>query len=156
MKSEYLFKQMEFIKEIDNVKYLRRRTKLFNSHQNENNAEHSWHLAVMAITLSEYAGKEIDLLKVIKMILLHDIGNIEVTSSFSNICDKNYEAAERVIQSYERIFSILPEEKAEEFNQILTEIEEGFSEEAKFVKSLNSFKFFCRIQQKMRGREHNL
>ncbi len=77
MKTENLLKQIDFIKEIDKIKYIQRRTKLFNSDRRENDAEHSWHLAMMAIVLSEHSDSEIDLLKVIKMVLIHDIVEID-------------------------------------------------------------------------------
>jgi len=73
MQTEDLIKQIEFIKEIDKLKYIERRTKLFNSNRNENDAEHSWHLAVMASTLFKHSNVSIDLLKVVKMVLIHDI-----------------------------------------------------------------------------------
>lgn len=70
MVSDRLLRQIEFIKEIDKIKYIQRRTKLFNSDRNENDAEHSWHLAMMAMVLSEYSDVKIDLIKVIKMVLI--------------------------------------------------------------------------------------
>src|ERR1700712_4789461 len=72
-----LLKQVAFIKEIDKLKYIHRRTKLFNSDRHENDAEHSWHLAVMTLTLAEHADKPINLLKVLKMVLIHDVVEID-------------------------------------------------------------------------------
>ena len=73
MNTEDLLNQIAFIKEIDKVKYIQRKTKLFNSDRNENDAEHSWHLALMAIVLAEHSNEPIDVLKVVKMVLIHDI-----------------------------------------------------------------------------------
>ncbi len=77
MHSDKLSKQINFIKEIDKIKYIQRRTKLFNSNRHENDAEHSWHLAMMAIVLAEHSNTPIDILKVIKMVLIHDIVEID-------------------------------------------------------------------------------
>ena len=77
MNTEDLLNQIAFIKEIDKVKYIQRKTKLFNSDRNENDAEHSWHLALMAIVLAEHSDEPIDILKVVKMVLIHDIVEID-------------------------------------------------------------------------------
>ena len=68
MQINNLQKQVDFIKEIDKIKYIQRKSRLFNSDRRENDAEHSWHLAVMAIVLAEHSDKPIDLLKVLKMV----------------------------------------------------------------------------------------
>jgi putative hydrolases of HD superfamily len=73
MQSNSLSKQVSFIKEIDKIKYIQRKTKLFNSNRPENDAEHSWHLAMMTIVLAEHSDTPINVLKVIKMVLIHDI-----------------------------------------------------------------------------------
>ncbi|SPZ83724.1 HD domain-containing protein [Sphingobacterium multivorum] len=82
MLSDKLLQQIEFIKEIDKIKYIQRRTKLFNSDRPENDAEHSWHLALMAIVLLEHANQSVDLLKVVKMVLIHDIVEIDAGDTF--------------------------------------------------------------------------
>ncbi|SUJ31005.1 5'-nucleotidase [Sphingobacterium spiritivorum] len=82
MFSSQLLKQIDFIKEIDKIKYIQRKTKLFNSDRNENDAEHSWHLALMAIVLAEHSNEKIDLLKVLKMVLIHDIVEIDAGDTF--------------------------------------------------------------------------
>ena len=137
MASENLTKQIEFIREIDKIKYIRRRTKLFGSDRNENDAEHSWHLAVMAMVLSGYSNAEIDLLKVIKMVLIHDIVEIDAGDTFIYDQNKNHENTEEETRAAQRIFSILPEKQAKEFIEIWTEFEEGVSNEAKFAKSMD-------------------
>jgi len=137
MESENLTKQIEFIREIDKIKYIRRRTKLFGSDRNENDAEHSWHLAVMAMVLSGYSNEEIDLLKVIKMVLIHDIVEIDAGDTFIYDQNKNHENTEEETRAAQRIFSILPEKQAKEFIEIWTEFEEGVSNEAKFAKSMD-------------------
>ena len=82
-----LEKQLAFIKEIDKLKYIERRTRLFNSPRHENDAEHSWHLTMMAMILLEHSNAEVDLLKVIQMLLIHDIVEIDAGDTF--LYDKN-------------------------------------------------------------------
>lgn len=137
MINDNLLKQIEFIKEIDKIKYIQRRTKLFNSDRKENDAEHSWHLAMMAIVLSEYSDAKIDLLKVIKMVLIHDIVEIDAGDTFIYDQNKNHENTEEELKSAKRIFGILPDKQAAEFIKIWTEFEDGISNEAKFAKSMD-------------------
>lgn len=132
-----LLKQIEFIKEIDKIKYIQRRTKLFNSDRNENDAEHSWHLAMMAIVLSQYSDAEIDLLKVIKMVLMHDIVEIDAGDTFIYDQNKNHDNTEEELKAAKRIFGLLPEKQAAEFIEIWKEFETGTSNEAKFAKALD-------------------
>lgn len=137
MKSEDLLKQIEFIKEIDKIKYIQRRTKLFNSDRNENDAEHSWHLALMAMVLSEYSDQKIDLLKVLKMVLIHDIVEIDAGDTFIYDQNKSHDNTEEELKSAKRIFGILPDKQAQEFIEIWTEFEDGISNEAKFARSMD-------------------
>ncbi len=137
MTQENLLKQIEFIEEIDKIKYIQRRTKLFHSDRNENDAEHSWHLAMMALVLSEYSDAEIDLLKVIKMVLIHDIVEIDAGDTFLYDQTKNHDNTEEELKSAKRIFGMLPEQQAKEFIAIWTEFEDGISKEAKFAKSMD-------------------
>lgn len=113
MTTENLRKQIDFIKEIDKIKYIQRRTKLFNSDRRENDSEHSWHLAMMAIILSEYSDNEIDILKVIKMVLIHDIVEIDAGDTFLYDQNKNHENTEEELKAAERIFGILPEKSSQ-------------------------------------------
>ncbi len=137
MKNENLLKQIDFIQEIDKIKYIQRRTKLFNSDRRENDAEHSWHLAMMAIVLIEHSDCEIDLLKVIKMVLIHDIVEIDAGDTFLYDQNKNHDNTAEEMKCAERIFGMLPKSQAEEFIQIWTEFEDGNSNEAKFAKSMD-------------------
>lgn len=139
MTPENLVKQIAFIKEIDKIKYIERRTKLFNSDRNENDAEHSWHLALMAIVLSEYSDAEIDLLKVVKMVLIHDIVEIDAGDTFIYDTQKNHDNTTEETNAAERIFGLLPEKQAKEFIALWTEFEEGVSAEAKFAKAMDRF-----------------
>lgn len=137
MVSDRLLRQIEFIKEIDKIKYIQRRTKLFNSDRNENDAEHSWHLAMMAMVLSEYSDVKIDLIKVIKMVLIHDVVEIDAGDTFIYDQKKSHDNTEEELKAAKRIFGILPEKQAAEFIEIWTEFEMGTSNEAKFAKSMD-------------------
>ena len=104
-----LSKQVNFIKEIDKLKYIQRKTKLFHSERNENDAEHSWHLAMMAIVLAEHSNEKIDLLKVIKMVLIHDIVEIDAGDIFLYDTQMNHSNTEEETKAAKRIFGLLPE-----------------------------------------------
>ena len=137
MLSDKLLQQIEFIKEIDKIKYIQRRTKLFNSDRPENDAEHSWHLALMAIVLSEHANQSVDLLKVVKMVLIHDIVEIDAGDTFIYDTGKNHTntSAERL--AAQRIFGILPGQQAEELIAIWEEFEAGQTPEAQFARAMD-------------------
>jgi putative hydrolases of HD superfamily len=132
-----LLRQISFIKEIDKLKYIQRKTKLLNSDRHENDAEHSWHLAMMAIVLAEHSDKPIDILKVVKMVLIHDIVEIDAGDTFIYDTIKSHSNTEEELLAAKRIFGLLPLEQAEEFIAIWEEFEEGNSDEAKFAKSMD-------------------
>lgn len=139
MATSNLIQQVNFIKEIDKLKYIQRRTRLFNSERHENDAEHSWHLAMMTIILAEHSNKPIDVLKVLKMVLIHDIVEIDAGDTFIYDTAKSHDNTEEELIAANRIFGLLPTEQAEEFIAIWTEFEEGVSEEAKFARSMDRF-----------------
>lgn len=139
MHSADLLKQVEFIKEIDKLKYIQRKTKLFNSDRNENDAEHSWHLAMMAMVLANHSDKPIDVLKVIKMVLIHDIVEIDAGDTFIYDSVKNHSNTDEELIAAKRIFGLLPTTQAEELINIWQEFEDGKSNEAKFAKAMDRF-----------------
>ncbi len=137
MNFEHLLKQVAFIHEIDKVKYILRKTKLFNSERNENDAEHSWHLAIMAIILAEYANEPVDILKVVKMLLIHDVVEIGAGDIFlydTAISHTNTEAEQKAA---ERIFGLLPAEQSAELIALWNEFESGITMEAKFARAMD-------------------
>lgn len=137
MQTEDLLKQIEFIKEIDKLKYIQRRTKLFNSDRNENDAEHSWHLAMMAIILSKHSNVEIDVLKVVKMVLIHDIVEIDAGDTFIYDTTKNHTNTDEELLAAKRIFGLLPDEQRDELIEVWEEFEAGETAEAKFAKTMD-------------------
>lgn len=139
MQTENLLQQVAFIKEIDKLKYIQRKTKLFNSDRHENDAEHSWHLAMMTIVLSAHSDKPIDVLKVVKMVLIHDIVEIDAGDVFIYDTVKNHTNTDEELLAAQRIFGLLPKEQAEEFIAIWQEFEDGKTDEAKFAKTMDRF-----------------
>ena len=139
MKTNNLLQQINFIKEIDKIKYIQRKTKLFNSNRNENDAEHSWHLAMMTIVLAEHSDIPIDVLKVLKMVLIHDIVEIDAGDTFIYDTKKNHTNTNEERNAANRIFGMLPNEQADELISIWEEFESGESNEAKFAKSMDRF-----------------
>ncbi|TWV94680.1 HD domain-containing protein [Chitinophaga pinensis] len=139
MNTNQLLQQVAFIKEIDKLKYIQRRTKLFNSDRNENDAEHSWHLAMMTLVLAEHADKPIDVLKVIKMVLIHDLVEIDAGDTFIYDTAKNHTNTEEERLAAQRIFGLLPEAQAQELIAIWEEFEEGMTDDAKFAKAMDRF-----------------
>ena len=137
MTSAQLVKQIAFIKEIDKLKYIQRKTKLFNSDRNENDAEHSWHLALMAIVLAEHANEPVDILKVVKMVLIHDIVEIDAGDTFIYDTQKNHENTEEERLAAERIFGLLPGAQAQELITIWEEFEAGETKEARFARAMD-------------------
>ena len=139
MNPDNLLKQIAFIKEIDKLKYIQRKTKLFNSNRRENDAEHSWHLALMTIVLAEHSDSPIDILKVLKMVLIHDIVEIDAGDTFIYDTAKSHTNTDEELLAAQRIFGLLPDEQAEEFIAIWKEFEEGITNEAKFAKTMDRF-----------------
>ena len=132
-----LKQQLDFIMEIDKLKGIYRQTYLLDASRKENDAEHSWHLAAMALLLAEYAPEKLDLLKVLKMVILHDLVEIDAGDSFcyddAAICDK----AEREEAAAARLFALLPSDQEEEFRGFWQEFEKRSSPEARFAASLD-------------------
>lgn len=139
MPEDKLRQQIEFLKEIDKVKYILRKTKLLNSDRHENDAEHSWHLALMALVLAEHSNEPIDILKVLKMVLIHDIVEIDAGDTFLFDQVNNHVNTDNEMIAAKRIFGMLPEAQASEFIMIWKEFEEGETAESRFAKALDRF-----------------
>lgn len=140
MLSERLQKQIRFICEIDRLKEIFRQNVLIGSGRNENDAEHSWHLAMMAVLLSEYsAEKDIDVLRVVQMVLIHDLVEIDAGDTYC-YDEKGYEDKdERERKAAERLFSLLPGDQAREIWDLWREFEELATPESRFAACLDRF-----------------
>ena len=134
---DHLLSQIEFIREIDKLKYIFRKTKLINSDRPENDAEHSWHLAVMAIVLAGHSNESVDLAKVMKMVLIHDIVEIDSGDVFVYDTSKSHNNFNEELKAAKRIFGILPGKQAEELLHLWLEFEEMKTPESKFARSLD-------------------
>ena len=137
MQPDMLLKQIQFIQEIDKIKYIQRKTKLFNSDRPENDAEHSWHLAMMTLVLAEHADTPIDVLKVMKMVLIHDIVEIDAGDTFIYDTLKSHTNTDNELSAAKRIFGLLPTEQADELLTIWEEFETGLTNEAKFARAMD-------------------
>ncbi|MGP4079844.1 HD domain-containing protein [Pseudalkalibacillus sp. R45] len=133
-----LQQQMGFLIEIDKLKNVLRQTHITGEVRQENDAEHSWHLAMMALILDEYANeKGIDILHVIKMLLIHDLVEIDAGDTFA-YDEKGYEDKdEREEQAAERIFSILPDDQGDMVYTLWREFEDRETPEARFAAALD-------------------
>lgn len=137
MDPDRLRHQIAFIVEIGRLKHILRRTLTIHSDRNENDAEHSWHLAVMALILSEYAVEGVDVLRAVKMVLVHDLVEIDAGDTY---CYADYDPAEKLEREQraaERIFALLPEDQAREVMELWQEFERGDTPEARFGAALD-------------------
>ena len=132
-KEERLKKQMDFLLEVDKLKFITRQTYLSDGKRKENDGEHSWHLALMAVLLSEYSNEKVDLIKVITMVLIHDIVEIDAGDTYAYDAVGNQSKREREVKAADRIFNILPEDQAKKFRQLWEEFEAYETPEAKFA-----------------------
>jgi putative hydrolase of HD superfamily len=137
MINKRLLKDIEFIVELDKMKSILRQTSLINEDRREDDAEHSWHIAIMAMVLEEYSNEKIDICKVIKMLLIHDLVEIYAGDTFCYDKKGNEDKIEREIKAAERIFGILEEDKAKEFRALWDEFEKGETAEALFAASMD-------------------
>ena len=137
MDFERLHKQIEFIVEIDKLKHVFRQTILIDKSRRENDAEHSWHLAVMAILLKEYAIAEVDLEKVLKMVLIHDLVEIDAGDTFCYDEKANENKLDREVLAADRLFFILPQDQAKEIRELWDEFEACETPNAQFAAALD-------------------
>ncbi len=133
-----LKKQMDFALEIDKEKNIFRQTHLSEHGRNENDAEHAWHMAIMAYLLKEYSNQEIDISKVMIMCLIHDIVEIDAGDTYAYDAEGLATQKQREDAAKERIFSILPEDQKKEFIEIFDEFEACQTPESKFAHSMDN------------------
>ena len=133
-----LEKQLAFALEIDKVKNIFRQTHLSGNGRNENDAEHSWHMAIMAYLLREYANEEVDIAKVMLMCLIHDIVEIDAGDTYAYDTEGLLTQKAREDAAKERIFSILPKEQAAEFKNLFDEFEAYETAESKFAHAMDN------------------
>lgn len=130
-------KQIAFIMELDKIKKIGRQTYLSDASRKENDAEHSWHLALMAFVLADYSNEEIDVLKTMKMVLLHDVIEIDAGDTYAYDTEANKTKRDRELKAADRIFGLLPETQAIEYRKLWDEFEAMETAEAKFANMLD-------------------
>ncbi len=134
---EKLKKQMSFLIEIDKLKNVFRQSLISDKSRNENDAEHSWHMAMYATILEEYAPKGTNILKVIKMALVHDIIEIYAGDTFLYDEEMTKSKEKREKEAAEKVYSILPSEQGKEIKSLWEEFEQKKTNEAIFCATLD-------------------
>jgi putative hydrolase of HD superfamily len=138
IESERFKSQIEFILEVDNLKQIQRRTLLLDRSRRENSAEHSWHIALSVLVLSEYAEEDnLDLLQVIKLLLVHDLVEIDADDTYCYDEVGGRDQKEREMKAADRIFNILPKDQADSFRALWNEFEAGETAESRFANALD-------------------
>ncbi|CAN5461966.1 HD domain-containing protein [soil metagenome] len=153
-----LDQQIQFILEIDKLKSILRRTSLINEARRENSAEHSWHIAVMAVLLSEHANEALNLAHVVKMLLIHDIVEIDAgdTFAYGGVSKVDQQAQETI--AAERLFGLLPIDQAVELRALWEEFDAMSTPEAKFANAVDRLMPILHNYQNQGGtwREHGV
>lgn len=139
MNASDLQRQLDFLREIDRLKSVVRLSPLIDRSRRENSAEHSWHLAIYALVLAGHAAGTVDVTRVVKMLLIHDIVEIDAGDVPFHIPSTHAGQAEREQLAAERIFGLLPEGQADEFRELWREFEAAESDDARFAKALDRF-----------------
>ncbi|GAB4379122.1 MAG: HD domain-containing protein [Elainellaceae cyanobacterium] len=145
--NQRLSQQIQFILEIDRLKLVLRQTLLTDRSRRENSAEHSWHIAIMAMILAEYAPVGTDLMSAIKMLLIHDLVEIDAGDTFCYNVQSNQNKAEREEQAAQRLFGLLPPDQGQELRSLWDEFEAQETPTAKFAAALDRIQPFLHNQQ---------
>lgn len=136
--NERLKQQLDFILEIDKEKNILRQTHLSGHGRRENDAEHAWHMAIMAYLLKDYANEPVDIAKVMIMCLIHDIVEIDAGDTYAYDTEGLKTQKAREDAAKERIFSLLPEDQKKELTALFDEFENYRTPESKFAHSLDN------------------
>ncbi len=135
--NERLARQIQFLLEIDGLKQVLRRSVILGSSRRENSAEHSWHLAMMALILHEHANQPVDLLHTIKLLLVHDIVELDAGDTFAYDFDNAKTKEEREQRAADRIFGLLPPDQLSQLRGLWDEFEARESAESRFANALD-------------------
>ena len=139
MDQERFRKQLAFILEIDKEKNILRQTHLTGHGRREDDADHAWHLAVMTWILREYSNQEIDIVRTILMVLIHDIVEIDAGDTYAYDAEAKKTEAERETKAAERIFGLLPEDQGRKLREIWEEFDAYETPEARFAHVMDNF-----------------
>lgn len=138
MDQERLRKQFDFIREIDKEKLVGRQTYLSDGKRKENDAEHAWHMALMAVLLQEYANEKIDLLHTLQMILIHDLVEIYAGDTYAYDEEGKKTQRQRELDAADQLFALLPEDQERMMRGLWDEFEAWQTPEAKFARSMDN------------------
>jgi putative hydrolase of HD superfamily len=147
MSSSRLEQQLAFLVEADKLKNVLRRTLLTDGSRQENTAEHSWHLVLAAMVLEEYAAEPVDLAKVLRMLIVHDLVEIDAGDTFAFDAVGNTTKVEREKSGADRLFGLLPTELGSELRVLWEQFEEQETPEARYANAVD------RIQPFLQNRE---
>lgn len=131
--------QIAFLMEIDKVKNIFRQTYLADGKRKENDAEHSWHLAIAAFLLKEYVAEDVDVMKVMIMVLIHDLVEIDAGDTYAYDAEGAKTKRAREVAAADRIFGMLPEDQGGYFRELWDEFEAYESDDSKFAHLLDNF-----------------
>ena len=134
-----LEQQIQFLVEIDKVKNIFRQTYLADGKRKENDAEHSWHIALMAFVLKEYVKEPIDVMKVMLMVLIHDLVEIDAGDTYAYDSVGAVDKREREEKAADRIFGLLPKDQRSYFRELWEEFEAYETADAKYAHLLDNF-----------------
>lgn len=132
-----LKKQIGFMLELDKMKNLYRQTYVLHEDRKENDAEHSWHLAILAFILAEHSNKPVDVAKIMKMVLIHDIVEIDAGDTYCYDSEGYKTKADREEKAAQRIFGLLPEDQKDEMYRLWREFEDSETDDARFAAVLD-------------------
>jgi putative hydrolase of HD superfamily len=132
-----LEQQLAFSNELDKLKTILRRSQLMDASRHENSAEHSWHLATMAILLTEYAAEPVDLTRVLKMLLVHDVVEIDAGDTFAYDTVDIATQQERENRAADRLFGLLPAEQRDELRALWEEFDHRSTPDSKYANALD-------------------
>ena len=134
---ERFTRQIQFLVEMDKMKNIYRQTRVLHEDRAENDAEHAWHLAMLALVLSEYSNEPVDLKKVLATVLIHDVVEIDAGDTYAYDEAGNATKAEREQKAADRLFGMLPDDQAKEMRQLWDEFEAFSTPEARFANALD-------------------
>lgn len=137
IENERLTRQLDFIIEADRLKGVMRRSPLVDGSRPENTAEHSWHVALAALLLSGYANEPVDVARVVGMLLVHDIVEIDAGDTYAYDVSGNRDKVERELRAAARLFGLLPDDQAAEFRALWEEFEDRATAESRFANALD-------------------
>jgi putative hydrolase of HD superfamily len=130
-------RQLQFIRELDQLKHVLRQTSLIDGSRRENSAEHSWHIATMAIILAEHSAEPFDLGRALRLLLLHDVVEIDAGDTFCYDADGNLDKELREQRAAERLFGMLPPPQGDELRGLWEEFEAAATPEARFAHAMD-------------------